>query len=90
MPAPRGNKNASRKNREYRNALLRSLKQYEANGIPRGEAIRKITDRLVEHALRGESWAIKEIADRIDGKPSLAIHGEAGTPELISLRWEQN
>ena len=90
MAAPIGNKNARRKNREYRNALLRSLKQYESEDVPRGEAMKKITNKLVELALEGESWAIKEIAERVDGKPSQAIHGEVGMPELISLRWESN
>ena len=90
MAAPKGNKNASRKNREYRNALLRSLKQYEGAGVSRGEAMRKITDKLVELALEGEPWAIKEIAERVDGKPCQAIHGEVGMPKLVSLCWESN
>ena len=59
MAAPLGNQNACRSNREYRNALLRTLKQYEASGTPRGEALNQVTTRLVELALKGEPWAIK-------------------------------
>ncbi len=90
MAAPKGNKNAIRKNREYRNALLRSLKQYEAKGVPRGQALQAITDKLVELAIEGNAWAIKEVAERVDGKAPIAIHGEAGMPELVSLSWEAN
>jgi hypothetical protein len=29
-----------------------------------------IADRLVSEALAGESWAIQQVADRLDGKPA--------------------
>jgi hypothetical protein len=87
MAAPLGNQNACRSNREYRNALLRTLKQYEASGTPRGEALSQVTTRLVELALKGEPWAIKEIADRVDGKSSLALRTETLTPDDLTLRW---
>jgi len=87
MAAPLGNQNACRSNREYRNALLRTLKQYEASGTPRGEALNQVTTRLVQLALKGEPWAIKEIAVRVDGKPSLALRTETLTPNDLTLRW---
>jgi hypothetical protein len=31
--------------------------------------LRAIADKLVDAALVGEAWAIKEVMDRIDGKP---------------------
>jgi hypothetical protein len=88
MAAPLGNQNACRSNREYRNALLRTLKQYEASGTPRGEALNQVTTRLVELALKGEPWAIKEIADRVDGKPSLALRTENSVAEGLTLTWK--
>ena len=89
MPAPRGNKNASKKNREYRNTLLRSLKQYESKSVRRGEALRKVTDRLVELAIQGEPWAVKEIANRIDGRAAIACRGDNGLPDTITLQWDK-
>ena len=56
--------------------------------VPRGESLNIVTTKLVELALQGEAWAIKEIADRVDGKAPQAIHGEPGMPELIVLKWE--
>ncbi len=38
-------------------------------------------------ALKGEPWAIKEIADRVDGKSSLALRTETLTPDDLTLRW---
>ena len=79
MAAPVGNQNATKKQREYRNALCRTLKQYEADGVPRGEALNIVTTKLVDLAIQGEPWAIKEIADRVDGKaPQL----EFGNPNI--------
>ena len=88
MAAPVGNQNAAKKQREYHNALWRTLKQYEADGVPRGEALNIVTTKLVDLAIQGEPWAIKEIADRLDGKAPQAIHGEPGMPEPIVLKWE--
>ena len=47
-----------------------------------------MTTQLVDLAIQGEPWAIKEIADRVDGKAPQAIHGEPGMPEPIVLKWE--
>ena len=52
MPAPKGNINACKRNREYHDSLMRSLKQYESKDVPRGHALRKITNRLVAQKLK--------------------------------------
>jgi hypothetical protein len=31
--------------------------------------LRRIAEKLAECALKGESWAIAQVADRMDGKP---------------------
>lgn len=49
-------------------ALARALKQYNTGDVPQGQALRAIADKLVEIALTGEQWAVKEIIDRVDGK----------------------
>jgi len=38
---------------------------------PAGERkLRRIAEKLVDAALDGHSWAIQQVADRIDGKPA--------------------
>jgi hypothetical protein len=32
--------------------------------------LRRIAEKLVDAALEGQSWAIQQVADRIDGKPA--------------------
>jgi hypothetical protein len=85
-----GNKNSVKENREYRAALLRTVKQYEGRGIARGDALRAVTEKLLELALDGELPAIKEVADRMDGRPAQAIHGEEGQPPVITFEWKDN
>lgn len=49
-------------------------------GLGHDTKLREVAEVLVTKALEGESWAIKEIADRVDGKPLQAIEhsGEIG------------
>jgi hypothetical protein len=37
---------------------------------PNKRKLRVIAEKLVEEAIKGESWAIQQVADRIDGKPA--------------------
>lgn len=68
------------KEKSFYNALSVALNQ--ANGVDlegkRITKLRTIAEKLVEAAEAGESWAIREVADRIDGKPMQAIEGICG------------
>ena len=68
--APLGNTNASG-GRECRDALRKVLAQYKDKdaGIKMGQALYTIYRKLVDMALDGDEFAIREIGNRIDGKP---------------------
>jgi hypothetical protein len=59
--APKGNDNA-RKGKLFYNELRKALVQQDQINL------RRIADKLVEKAIDGEPWAVKEIMDRVDGK----------------------
>jgi hypothetical protein len=40
-----------------------------AKGVSGETKLREVAEVLVSKALEGESWAVKEVADRVDGKP---------------------
>jgi len=67
--APKGNQNA-RRAKELRDALNYALNNFENSAIKKGQALRALGNKLVEMGLDGNLAAIKEIADRIDGKPA--------------------
>lgn len=75
MAAPKGNKFASH-DKPWTNALQRVLAQLEiksADGkvvAKAGEALRLIAETTVARAALGDKDARKEIADRLDGKPT--------------------
>jgi len=69
MPGTIGNQNA-RRAKELRDALNYALNNFENSAIKKGQALREIGRKLVEMALDGNLAAIKEIGDRIDGKPA--------------------
>lgn len=63
MGAPVGNLNASKSKRWYE-ALDRAIKQDE------GQRLRMAAEKLLDLAASGESWAVRELGDRLDGKPT--------------------
>ena len=79
MAAPIGNQNA-RKAKELKDSLKYVLDNFENSAIKKGQALREIATKLIEKALDGDMAAIKEIGDRIDGKPAQEIMGEDGGP----------
>jgi hypothetical protein len=63
--APVGNKNAT-KNRLWAETLNRALLAED------GKKLRELADKLINRALEGDVTALKEIGDRVDGRPMQA------------------
>ena len=75
-----GNQNA-RKGKLFYDAIRIALVQEDK------KKLRNITDKLVKSAEDGEPWAIKEIMDRMDGKPIQATEisgADGGLLETLS------
>lgn len=72
--APEGNDNA-KKGKLFYDQLRKVLVQNDSFKL------RKITEKFVEAAEKGEAWAVKEIMDRMDGKAVAIqeIQGPDGT-----------
>lgn len=75
MAAPLGNQNAA-KGKAFYGALSRAIAQDD------GKRLRAAAEKLLDLASEGEGWALKELADRLDGKAaqSVAVTGEDGGP----------
>ena len=63
MAAPIGNRNAQ-KGKVYFDALRKAMAQDDHLRV------RKAANKLLDLAAEGEQWAIKVLADRLDGKPA--------------------
>ena len=66
MAAPKGNMNASKQG-TFGDALRKAIAQDD------GRRIRAAADKLLDLAADGTPWAVKELADRTDGKAFQAI-----------------
>lgn len=79
-----GNQNA-RKGKLFYDALRIALVQEDK------KKLRTITEKLVKSAENGEPWAIKEVMDRIDGKPvnTTELSGTDNTPLKLVVAWEK-
>jgi hypothetical protein len=67
--APEGNQNSIKNNRLWTETIKRVLIQDDV----KGEKIRAIANKLIEKAQEGDMQAIKELGDRLDGKPNQSV-----------------
>ena len=82
MGAPVGNQNAAR-GRMWRAAIERALAK--RSRVDQVEALDDLADKLLALAYEGDLGALKELGDRLEGKPGQAIEltGADGGPVTI-------
>jgi hypothetical protein len=77
MAAPIGNTNAA-KGKMFYEKLRKCL-------VQEPHRLDKIVNQLVTQAELGESWAVKEIIDRLDGKAVQTLENGDGSPLLSGI-----
>ncbi len=78
------NLRGQQRDKPFRDALRLEIAALQQAGDTRG--LRKIARALIANAEGGDNVAIKEIADRLDGKVPQAVTGdEDGGPVLIEI-----
>jgi hypothetical protein len=63
--------------------LLEAL--HGAIAADRGARLKRAAETLLDRAADGEHWAIKELADRLDGRPNQATTGERRRPVTVEV-----
>ncbi len=81
-----GNENSGRPKAEksFENMLRIAISEANATG---GTKLRDVADALVTKAIAGDVQAIKEVADRLDGKVPQGLVGEEGGPMKLVIEW---
>ena len=81
MGAPIGNTNGAKQNRLWGDAIRRAVAQND------GEKLRSLADKLIEKAQEGDVSAMRELGDRLDGKPAqaLTLAGDADNPVIAKI-----
>ncbi len=80
MARPVGSTN----DKSWRAALARAVnRRVDGKGSPK-----KLDMIAADEAMNGESWAVREVGDRLDGKPAqaIAIKGDPDSPVIFNLR----
>lgn len=81
MANPRG----QQRDKPYRDALRRAISRAEQNKND-PHALDRIAEKHLAQAAGGDMQAIKELADRLDGKPAQAhIGGEDDDPAIRTI-----
>ena len=83
MAAAKGNTYTSKNNRLWTDTLRRACIQSD------GKKLREMADALIAKALEGDIAAIKEIGDRLEGKPAQVISGDADNPLTVINKIER-
>lgn len=82
MPgAPLGNQNARKDNRMWGDAIKRVVAQKDS------QKLRELAEKLVSLAEAGDVAALKELGDRLDGKPAqqVQLSGDSDAPLVVSV-----
>ncbi len=90
--APLGNNNGA-KGAEWRSAIKRALTRAserlgDGDEIGWRKGLDLAADKFVEATCDGEAWALKELGDRVDGKPKqgVEVSGPEGGP-IQAVEW---
>lgn len=84
MAAALGNQYAAKAKR-WQRAIEQALEKRSV--VAQRDALEELADVLIAEAQKGEQWAIKELGDRLDGRPAQAITGDGGGPVEAVFRW---
>ncbi len=84
MPAgaPQGNQNAA-KSKQWTAAINRALDLWTESRFEGKQALDKLAEKLLESAFEGDLGALKELGDRLEGKPTTVIGGDEERPLII-------
>ena len=72
-----GNQNARKENRLWADEIRKVLVQ--------GKKLRPLAEKLVSLAEAGDMSALKEIGDRIDGKPAQTVQADVGGSLTVKI-----
>jgi hypothetical protein len=81
--ANKGNTHSSKNNRLWADTLKRALMQADGNKI------RAIAEALIEKAASGDVSAIRELGDRVDGKPTQQIDQTTEHSGEVTYTWKK-
>lgn len=81
-PGQSGNPDGRKIEKPFADALRMEIAAVGADH----KALREIAKKLLELAGNGEGWAIREIADRLDGKPAQAMQLTGDPDNPLEIR----
>ncbi len=71
----------------FREALRLAVRRPGDADVKGKTKLEKIVNSLMNEAVKGDVPAMKEIADRLDGKVPQAVTGEGGGPIAMAITW---
>lgn len=84
MPGPKSDK-------QWADAIRVAVNEHMEGNPKNPKKIRQLASNLVDLALSGESWAVQEVGNRLDGRPhqSVAVGGDEESPIHVVTKIER-
>lgn len=82
-----GNPGGKRQEKLLSDELRRVLSDIDKTDGSDRKRLHRVVEKLVEKAEEGEIQAIREVFDRLEGKPAQAIVGDGDEPIEHVIRW---
>jgi hypothetical protein len=86
MAAPAGNQYAA-KDKVWGRAIRRALERRSRSD--QLEALDALAEKLLQQCDQGDLTALKELGDRLDGKPKQTVGGDDEAPLQMLIGWKQ-
>ena len=80
--APKGNQNAV-KAKKWTDAIERALEK--RSRIDQKAALDDLAEKLLEKCAEGDLQALKELGDRLEGKPAQSVVGDPENPIHVAI-----
>jgi hypothetical protein len=81
-PGESGNPAGSQTSKPWRDAINRAVARAQHDDDYR--SLNKLAEKLLEKASEGDMAALKELGDRLDGRPAQTIEGNPEAPLSVS------
>ena len=84
MAARKDGRQGHKAEKIWRDAVMRAVKRVQKGDTTK--PLERLADQLVQEGLAGNVVALKEIGDRLDGRPAQTVAGDPDQPMELVVR----
>lgn len=87
QPGQSGNPSGRPQSKPWSDAIKRALARAENDPALAAKTLNRLAERLLENCAEGDLSALKELGDRLEGKPVTIHGGDTENPIKLEISW---